>query len=164
MSQPSTIRLERTTPRTARITFANPPANLVIPESVVTLYKIVKELENDPDIQVVVFNSDLPDFFVNHYDGAAAADLPQPEHEDDNPVWTDMVLRLTKAPFISIAAIRGRTGARATSLPSPATCATPAARRRSSASPRSASASSPAEAAPSGCRAPSAATAHWRRF
>jgi enoyl-CoA hydratase/carnithine racemase len=163
MSQPSTVRLERTTPRTARITFANPPANLVIPESVVALHKIVAELENDPDIQVVVFSSELPDFFINHYDGAAAADLPVPEHEDDNPVWTDMVLRLSKAPFVSIAVIRGCTRGAATSWPWPATCATPAARRPSSASPRSASASSPAEAAPSDSRAPSAATAHWRR-
>jgi enoyl-CoA hydratase/carnithine racemase len=109
MSQPSTIRLERTTPRTARITFSNPPVNLVIPESIVTLHKIVSELENDPDIQVVVFASELPDFFINHFDAAAAADLPVPEHEDDNPLWTDMVLRLSKAPFVSIAAIRGRT-------------------------------------------------------
>ncbi|MDX3458553.1 enoyl-CoA hydratase/isomerase family protein [Streptomyces sp. ME02-8801-2C] len=109
MSQPSTIRLERTTPRTARITFSNPPVNLVVPESIVTLHKIVSELENDPDIQVVVFASELPDFFVNHFDAAAAADIPLPEHEDDKPVWTDMVLRLTKAPFVSIAAIRGRT-------------------------------------------------------
>ncbi|MET7732685.1 enoyl-CoA hydratase/isomerase family protein [Streptomyces sp. NPDC005402] len=109
MSQPSTIRLERTTPRTAKITFSNPPVNLVVPESIVTLHKIVQELENDPDIQVVVFASELPDFFINHFDAAAAADLPAPEHEDDNPLWTDMVLRLTKAPFVSIAAIRGRT-------------------------------------------------------
>jgi hypothetical protein len=109
MSEPSMIRLERTTLRTARITFTNPPVNLVIPESVVTLHKIVKELENDPDIQVVVFSSELPDFSINHYDGAAA-DLPQPEHEDDNPVWTDMVLRLSKAPFNSIAVIRGHPG------------------------------------------------------
>ncbi|WP_328778926.1 enoyl-CoA hydratase/isomerase family protein [Streptomyces canus] len=82
--------------------------NLVIPESVVTLHRIVKELENDPDIQVVVFSSELPDFFINHYDGATTDPLPQPEHEDDNPVWIDMVLRLSKAPFVSIAAIRGR--------------------------------------------------------
>ncbi|MFD4511637.1 enoyl-CoA hydratase/isomerase family protein [Streptomyces sp. NPDC058457] len=108
MSQPSTIRLERTTPRTARITFANPPANLVIPETVVTLHKIVRELDEDPDIQVVVFSSEIPDFFFNHFDGAAANDLPVPEHEDDAPVWTDMVLRLSKASFVSIAVIRGR--------------------------------------------------------
>jgi hypothetical protein len=106
MSQPGTVGLERTTLRTARITFANPPANLVIPEPVVALHGIVRKLANDPDIQVVVFSSDLPDFFINHYDGAAAADIPMPEHEDDNPVWTDMVLRVSKAPFVS--ARRGR--------------------------------------------------------
>ena len=32
-----------------------------------------------------------------------------PEHEDDAPVWTDLVLRLSKAAYVSIAAIRGRT-------------------------------------------------------
>lgn len=108
MSQPSTIRLERTTRQTAKITFANPPANVVIPETVVTLHRIVAELEADPDIQVVVFTSEVPDFFFNHFDGSAA-ELPVPEHEDDNPVWTDLVLRLSKAPYVSIASIRGRT-------------------------------------------------------
>lgn len=96
-------------PWTARITFANPPVNLVIPETVVTLHKIVREFDNDPDIKVVVFSSEVPDFFINHFDGAAAGELPVPEHEDDAPVWTDMVLRLSKARYVSIAAIRGRT-------------------------------------------------------
>jgi enoyl-CoA hydratase/carnithine racemase len=108
MSQPSTIRLERTTRQTAKITLANPPANMVIPETVVTLHRIVAELEADPDIQVVVFTSEVPDFFFNHFEGSAA-ELPVPEHEDDNPVWTDMVLRLSKAPYVTIASIRGRT-------------------------------------------------------
>jgi enoyl-CoA hydratase/carnithine racemase len=109
MSQPGTIRLERTTPQTARITFANPPVNLMVPEAVVRLHEIVCGLDEDPDIQVVVFSSEVPDFFINHFDGAAAGDLPVPQLEDDPPVWTDMVLRLSKAPYVSIAAIRGRT-------------------------------------------------------
>ncbi|MGW7680619.1 enoyl-CoA hydratase/isomerase family protein [Kribbella sp. NPDC054772] len=109
MNQSSTIRFERTTPRTAKITFANPPVNLVIPETVVTLHEIVRELDNDPDIQVVVFSSDVPDFFFNHFDGAEAGNLPVPEHEGDAPVWTDLVLRLSKAAYVSIASIRGRT-------------------------------------------------------
>ena len=109
MSQPSTIRLERSTARTARITFGNAPANLVVPETVVRLHDIVAGFEKDPDIQVVVFASENPDFFINHFDGAAAADLPVPAHEGDAPVWTDMVVRLSKAPYVSIAAIRGRT-------------------------------------------------------
>ena len=109
MSQSSTIRLERRTPQTARITFANPPANLVIPETVVTLHEIVRGLDNDPDIQVIVFASEVPGFFFNHFDGAEAGNLPVPEHEDDAPVWTNLVLRLSKAAYVSIAAIRGCT-------------------------------------------------------
>jgi enoyl-CoA hydratase/carnithine racemase len=109
MSPSSTIRLERTSPQTATVTFANPPVNLVISETVVALHKIVRELDNDPDIQVVVFESAVPDFFFNHFDGAEAGNLPVPEHEDDAPVWTDLVLRLSKAAYVSIAAIRGRT-------------------------------------------------------
>lgn len=106
MSQPSTIRLERTSPQTAKVILANPPANFVIPETVVTLHEIVRELDNDPDIQVVTFTSEIPDFFFNHFDGALE-DLPEPE--DDAPLWTDLVLRLSKAAFVSIAVIRGRT-------------------------------------------------------
>src|SRR3954453_16083827 len=109
MTQPSTIHFERSSARTAGITFANPPVNLVVPETVVRLHEIVCELDQDPDIQVVVFSSDVPDFFFNHFDGAEAGNLPVPEHADDAPVWTDLVLRLAKASYVSIAAIRGRT-------------------------------------------------------
>jgi enoyl-CoA hydratase/carnithine racemase len=107
LSPSSTIRLQRTTPQTARITFANPPMNLVVSETVVALHETVRGLDNDPDIQVVVFASEVPDFFFNHFDGADAGNLP--EHEDDAPVWTDLVMRLSKAAYVTIAAIRGRT-------------------------------------------------------
>ena len=109
MAEQSTIRYERTSPQVARITFANPPANLIVGETVVRLVEIVDELATDPDIQVVVFVSDVPDFFFNHFDLAAAADFPAPEGDDAVPVWTDLVLKLTKAPYITVASIRGRT-------------------------------------------------------
>ena len=108
MSEQSTIHYERTSPQVAKITFANPPVNLIVGESVLRLTEIVEELANDPDIQVVVFDSATPDFFYNHFD-LAAADFPTPEGEDAVPVWTDLVLKLSKAPYITIAAIRGRT-------------------------------------------------------
>ena len=109
MSQPSTISLERPTPKIATITFSNPPVNLVTGETVTRLHELVTELGDDPGIQVVVFKSGVPDFFLNHFDLAAAADFPVPEGNDAVPVWTDVVLRLTKAPYITIASIRGRT-------------------------------------------------------
>ena len=108
MSEQSTIHYERTSPQVAKITFVNPPVNLIVGESVLRLTEIVEERANDPDIQVVVFDSATPGFFYNHFD-LAAADFPAPEGEDAVPVWTDLVLKLSKAPYITIAAIRGRT-------------------------------------------------------
>jgi len=109
MTEQSTIHYERTSPQVAKITFANPPVNLIAGETVLRLTGIVDELATDPDIQVVVFDSSVPDFFYNHFDLAAAADFPAPEDEMTLPVWTDLVLKLSKAPYISIATIRGRT-------------------------------------------------------
>ena len=76
MSQPSTISLERPTPKIATITFSNPPVNLIVGETVTRLHELVAELGGDPGIQVVVFKSGVPDFFLNHFDLAAAADFP----------------------------------------------------------------------------------------
>lgn len=104
-----TITLQRTSPQVARITFANPPVNLIVGETVVRLTEIVQQLATDPEIQVVVFDSSVPDFFYNHFDLAAAADFPAPEDEDTAPVWTDLVLTLSKAPYVTVAVIRGRT-------------------------------------------------------
>lgn len=109
MSQQSTITFERTTPQIARITFANPPVNLIVAEAVRRLDEITRELETDPDIQVLVFDSSTPDFFFNHFDLAAAAEFPAPEGEDAVPIWTEIVLRLSKAAYITIASVRGRT-------------------------------------------------------
>jgi len=108
MSNPSTVILERNSPRRATITFSNPPANVTVVETVARLADILSEFERDPELQVVVFKSAVPDFFLNHFDLAAAGELPVPE-KGALPIWTDLVVRLTKAPFISIASIRGRT-------------------------------------------------------
>jgi enoyl-CoA hydratase/carnithine racemase len=109
MTEPGTLSLERTSPQIAKITFSNPPANLIIGDTVRRLAEIVAELDADPDIQVVIFDSGVPDFFFNHFDLAAAADFPTATGPNAVPVWTDTVLKLTKAPYITIAAIRGRT-------------------------------------------------------
>jgi enoyl-CoA hydratase/carnithine racemase len=107
--QQSTIHYERTSPQIAKITFANPPVNLIVGDTVLRLIEIVTELATDPDIQVVLFDSATPDFFYNHFDLAAAADFPAPEDPDAVPAWTNLVLELSKAPYITIAVIRGRT-------------------------------------------------------
>ena len=109
MTKPSTIHFEKTSPQVARITFANPPVNLIVAETVGRLVEIVDELESDEDIQVLVFDSGTPDFFFNPFDLAAAAEFPAPKDADALPVWTDLVVKLTRAPYITIGSIRGRT-------------------------------------------------------
>ena len=162
MTNQSTIHYERTSPQIAKITFANPPVNFIVGETVLRLVQIVDELAGDPDIQVVVFDSGVPDFFFNHFDLAAAADFPAPEGEDAVPVWTDLVLKLSKAPYMTIATIRGRTRGGGNDSPLRSTCAMPAVSTRSLGSPRWASACCLAGAAPNGSRARSDATAPWR--
>ncbi|MBO0984161.1 enoyl-CoA hydratase/isomerase family protein [Rathayibacter sp. SD072] len=105
----STIAFERTSPQVARITFANPPVNLVVGETVQRLAEIVEQLSHDSDIQVVVFDSAVPDFFYNHFDLAAAVDFAPPEDESAAGLWTQLVLDLSKASYVTIALIRGRT-------------------------------------------------------
>ncbi|MBT2534420.1 enoyl-CoA hydratase/isomerase family protein [Arthrobacter sp. ISL-48] len=108
MSTSSTVVLDRPSPKVATITFHNPPANVVAAETAVRLHEIVTDLENDSNVQVVLFKSDVPDFFLNHFDLAALGELPTPQG-DELPIWTDLVLRLSKAPYITVASIRGRT-------------------------------------------------------
>ena len=56
----------------------------------------------------MVFNSADEDYFISHFDVVRAAEMPGPG-PTGLPAWTDIVVRLTRAPFVSIAAIRGRT-------------------------------------------------------
>ena len=48
MTEQSTIHFERTSPQVAKITFANPPVNLIVGETVVRLVEIVDELADRP--------------------------------------------------------------------------------------------------------------------
>jgi enoyl-CoA hydratase/carnithine racemase len=109
MSHPSTIGVEQLSPKISRITFANPPVNLIVPETVSRLHDVVGELTDAPDVQVVVFSSGVSDYFFNHFDLGRASEFPMLPGGDSMPMWVDLVVRLSKAPFISIASIRGRT-------------------------------------------------------
>jgi enoyl-CoA hydratase/carnithine racemase len=109
MTQTSTISLERLTPKICKIKFSNPPVNLIVPETVSRLHEVVRELSDDAQVQVVIFTSSISDYFFNHFNLAEASKFPMLPGADSMPVWVDLVLRLSKAPFISIASIRGRT-------------------------------------------------------
>jgi enoyl-CoA hydratase/carnithine racemase len=102
-----TITLDYPTPRTATITFRNPPVNVLTAQMVIRLHEIVTELEASSDVQVVLFKSEVRDFFLNHFDLAALDQLP-PTAEGQRPIWADIIVKLTTAPYITVAAIHGR--------------------------------------------------------
>jgi enoyl-CoA hydratase/carnithine racemase len=104
MMELSQFNIDRTFPGRWTITFNNPPINMYIPATIVELGALMTDLEADPSVKVVVFQSANPDFFIAHLDVARAA--AQPRVLD---LWRDFVLRLSSTAVVSIAKIRGRT-------------------------------------------------------
>jgi enoyl-CoA hydratase/carnithine racemase len=104
------IRLARPSPGYWRVTFDNPPLNLMGPEFVLEFREIVTALEADEQVTVVVFDSAVEGFFFNHSDFLAKLeDLTSiPQGPTGLEAWPDILVRLTHAPFATIAMIRGR--------------------------------------------------------
>jgi enoyl-CoA hydratase/carnithine racemase len=104
------VRLDRVTASHCRVTLDNPPLNLMGPDFVRQIREIVTELENDDLVTVVVFESAVDGFFLNHSDfHADLEDLTSiPQGPTGLEAWPDILVRLTRAPFVSIALIRGR--------------------------------------------------------
>ena len=104
------VRLNRVTPSYCRVVLDNPPLNLMGPEFVWQIREVVTALENDDQVKVVVFESAVDGFFLNHSDFLANLDdlTSIPQGPTGLEAWPDVLVRLTRAPFVSIALIRGR--------------------------------------------------------
>jgi enoyl-CoA hydratase/carnithine racemase len=102
--------LTKESPALWRVTFNNPPVNIFGPKSIQQLDEIITAIESDEQLKVVVFDSAIDGFFMTHYDFLSPA-------EDTNNLplgptgllpWPDIHVRLSRAPVVSIAKIRGR--------------------------------------------------------
>jgi enoyl-CoA hydratase/carnithine racemase len=104
------VRLNRASPGYWRIMLDNPPLNLMGSEFVLQLRAIVTALETDEEVKVVTFESAVDGFFLNHSDFLARLeDLTSiPQGPTGLEAWPDILVRLTRAPVVSIALIRGR--------------------------------------------------------
>jgi enoyl-CoA hydratase/carnithine racemase len=104
------IRLVKRSPMYWRVTFDRPPLNIFGPETIPQLNEIVTALETDKPLKVVVFDSAVEGFFLTHYDFLAELEdstslPPGPTGLQQLP---DMLVRISRAPVVSIAMIRGR--------------------------------------------------------
>jgi enoyl-CoA hydratase/carnithine racemase len=104
------LSVERRTRSYCRVTFDHPPINTITATTVAELAEVVELIEQDPDLNVVVFDSANPGFYLAHYDTehdpartAALGIGPTGMH-----AWLDLLVRLARAPVVSIASIRGR--------------------------------------------------------
>jgi enoyl-CoA hydratase/carnithine racemase len=104
------LRLTRQSPAYWRVTIDNPPINVMGPEMVRQYQEVINALEADENIRVVVFDSAVDDYFLNHSDFLARLDdlTALPPGPTGLPPWPDFLVRLTRVPVVSIALIRGR--------------------------------------------------------
>ena len=104
------VYLTKHSPHYWRVTLDHPPLNIFGPKTIPQLNEIITALETDKDVNVVVFDSAVHGFFLTHYDFLAKPEdttrlPPGPTGLQPLP---DMLVRLSRAPVVSIASIRGR--------------------------------------------------------
>lgn len=104
------IRLTRSSPSYWRVTFDLPPVNIFGPAEIPQLEEIVTAIETDKYVKVVVFDSAVEGFFITHYDFLASPEdtTGMPPGPTGLQPLPDMLVRLSRAPVVSIASIRGR--------------------------------------------------------
>jgi enoyl-CoA hydratase/carnithine racemase len=104
------IRITRVSNAYWRVTFDNPPLNVMGPQFVREMREIIATVEADEEVRVLVFESAVEGFFLNHSDfNADMKDLTSmPQGRTGLEAWPDILVRLTRMPVVSIAAIRGR--------------------------------------------------------
>jgi len=104
------IRITRPSSTYWRVTFDNPPLNVLGPQFVREFKEIVTAIEADEDVKVVVFESAVEGFFLNHSDfNADFKELTSmPQGPTGLEAWPDLLVRMTRMPVVSIALIRGR--------------------------------------------------------
>ena len=109
-TQATQVSLNRVTPSHCQVVLDNPPLNLMGPEFVLQIREVVTALENDDRVKVVVFESAVDGVFLNHSDFLANFEelTSIPQGPTGLEAWPDVLVRLTRAPFVSIALIRGR--------------------------------------------------------
>src|SRR5438067_9963782 len=104
------ILLTRHSPAYWRVTFHHPPLNIFGPDTIPQLNEIITALETDEQVKVVVFDSVVEGFFLTHYDFLAKLEdaCSLPPGPTGLQALPDVLGRLSRAPVVSIASIRGR--------------------------------------------------------
>ena len=108
---PSTFDLNKTTDSLWRVTFNNPPINLIDGAMIVELRELLDAIEQNDGAAVLLFESADRDYFLAHFD-VTSETLARVNALPPGPTrlhpWLDVLVRLSTLPAVTISAIRGR--------------------------------------------------------
>ncbi|MFF3916495.1 enoyl-CoA hydratase/isomerase family protein [Streptomyces sp. NPDC001852] len=107
MNPPTRFALTEHSPTFWRVTFNNPPVNLVDGTFSNELDELFTRAENE-GVAVIVFDSADPEFYLAHYDLSAKGELDHVlAHPEEVHPFTALLTRLTKLPLATISSVRG---------------------------------------------------------
>lgn len=96
-------------PSYLQVSIDNGPINIFDQLLINELMELTDELEKNPEVKVVVFDSSNSDFFISHLDILNASELNlTPAPTTGLSMWPDIALRFQRAPFVTIGLLRGR--------------------------------------------------------
>jgi enoyl-CoA hydratase/carnithine racemase len=110
MSSPEQFHAVEVSSSYWRVTFDNGPVNVLDPDTIDQLDRLLRRIEDALDLTVVVFRSDKPDYFMPHWDFLAdnARVVGMPPGPTGLHPCVDNFVRLSRLPVATIAEIRGR--------------------------------------------------------
>ena len=104
----SPIRVIEETPGYWRAIFDYPPFNVVDGDVFQAIQDLLVRMETTEDLRVIVFESALPDFYLSHFDlTGRLGNVMSAIGPTGLPILMDTFVRLTQAPVVSLARIRG---------------------------------------------------------
>jgi enoyl-CoA hydratase/carnithine racemase len=106
----SHLKIDRRSAGYCRVTFDHSPINTITATTVAELAELVELVEADRELKVIVFDSANPAYYLAHYDveNDASRTAALGVGPTGMPAWLDVLVRLARAPVVSICAIRGR--------------------------------------------------------
>jgi enoyl-CoA hydratase/carnithine racemase len=104
----SPMQVIEETPGYWRAIFDYPPFNVVDGDVFQALQDLLVRMETTQTLRVVVFESALPDFYLSHFDlTGRLGNVMSAIGPTGLPILMDTFVRLTRAPVVSLARIRG---------------------------------------------------------
>jgi len=104
----SPMQVIEETPGYWRAIFDYPPFNVVDGDVFQALQDLLARMETTQTLRVVVFESALPDFYLSHFDlTGKLGNVMSAIGPTGLPIMIDTFVRLTRAPVVSLAKIRG---------------------------------------------------------